>query len=73
MKKIPKRFWEDVEWVRKYCSELTAKYPDQWVAIFNKQVIAADEDLGKVEDIAKAKIHEEPIHVIFLDSGLYVY
>ena len=73
MEKIPKRFWDDMNWGRKNYPILTKKYPDQWVAIFKHWVVAADEDPGKVEDEAKARIKEEHIPMMFIECGAHIY
>ena len=36
------------EWLCAHMTELTQKYPDQWVAVWEERVVAADADLGKV-------------------------
>ena len=70
---IPKRFWEDRKWASERMSELVAKYPDKWIAVFNKKVIAANRELGKAEDEAREKTHEKYIPLIFVGSGAHVY
>lgn len=47
MIKLPKRFWEDKEWVFANYSELLKKHPNMWVAVLNKKIIAASSNLGK--------------------------
>jgi len=70
---IPKRFWEDMKWGRKNYPKLTKKYADKWIAIFNKKVVAADDDLGRVEDEARSKIMEEHIPFMFVECGAHIY
>ncbi len=50
MIKIPKEFWDDMKWGREHRSDLLHRYPDQWVAIVDKIVVAAGMDLRKVEE-----------------------
>ena len=50
MKKIkiePKEFWDDLKWGRKHYGELVRKYPDKWIAIVNKKVVAVGESIKK--------------------------
>ena len=73
MFEITRRFREDWNWAREHISELTVKYPDKWVAIFEKKVIAANSELGRAEDEAREKISEKRIPLIFVGSGASVY
>ncbi|NIM16522.1 MAG: hypothetical protein GTO45_31300 [Candidatus Aminicenantes bacterium] len=72
MIKLPKRFWEDKEWVFEHYSELLEEYANMWIAVLNKKIIGASSDLGKVEEI-KAKTGKKHIPVIFLEDGSHVY
>ena len=67
-----KKFWEDQEWGFKHYSELVRKYPDQWVAILDKKVVASG-DLAEVEMEAKRKTGKKYIPVIFVESGSHIY
>jgi len=51
----PKRFFEDTRWVNENINELVKKYPDQWIAVYDKEVVAAGDNLAKVERIAAEK------------------
>jgi len=73
MFEITRRFREDWNWAREHISELTIKYPDKWVAIFEKKVIAANSELGRAEDEAREKISEKRIPLIFVGSRASVY
>ena len=66
---MTKRFWEDWNWAREHISELTVKYPDKWVAIFEEKVIAANSELGRAEDEARAKVSEKRIPLIQIWSA----
>ena len=72
MIKLPKRFWDDKEWIFAHYSELLRTYRNMWIAVLNKKIIAASPNLGKVEEI-KAKIGKKHIPVIFLEDGSHVY
>jgi hypothetical protein len=72
IKMEPKEFWEDQKWGFKHYSELVRKYPDQWVAIRDKKVVASG-DLAEVELEAKRKTGKEDIPVIFVESGSHIY
>lgn len=62
---IPREFWEDMKWGREHFSDLMASYPDQWVAIVERKIVAVGKDLGKVIEEAKwktKKAHTREIH-----------
>lgn len=73
MEKIPKRFWDDRDWAIKHYSKWVEKYPNSWMAIFKKRVVAVGKDLGKVEETARRKVGRKHIPVIFVESGPNVY
>jgi len=45
-----RRFRKDAEYYEAHRAELLQQYPEQWVAIFNQQVVAADQDFDRVLD-----------------------
>jgi len=73
MEKIPKEFWEDAKWVEKHYSELVKKFPDEWVAVVNREVVTSGKDLAKVKEEAKIKTGREKIPTIFIECGDHVY
>ena len=68
----PREFWEDQDWGFKHYSDLVKKYPDKWVAIVHKEVIAAG-DLEKVEKEAEKKVGKKHVPVLFVESGSHIY
>ena len=73
MEKIPKDFWEDAKWAEKHYSELVKKFPDEWVAVVNREVVTSGRDLAKVKEEAKLKTGREKIPTIFIECGDHVY
>ncbi len=68
------RYWEDQKWALNHYAELMTKYPDQWIAIVNKQVVAASkESIKEIETIAKEKTGVEHVPVIFVEGEAHVY
>ncbi|MBI3920561.1 MAG: hypothetical protein HY318_04000 [Armatimonadetes bacterium] len=57
---IPKRYWVDEEWMGDHLTELTQQYPDLWIAVYSKEVVAFGKNLGEVERRAKEKSGGEP-------------
>jgi hypothetical protein len=76
-KDIPKEFWEDRKWADENHSELVKKYPNKWVAIVDKKVVAVSDGTGRFGrflEEAKRKTGRQYIPTIFVDAGnIYVY
>lgn len=68
-----KEFWEDLRWGEKHHTELLPQYRDQWVAISNKEVVAAGENLAQVKQTARKKTGKEWVPVLFVDCGEHIY
>lgn len=73
MLRLPKRFWEDKEWVFAHYSELVREYPNMWIAVLNKKIVGASPDLGKVEEAKIGTGGKKHIPIIFLEDGSHVY
>lgn len=73
MEKINKEYLEDLRWGEKHHTNFLEKYRDQWVAIIDKKVIAAGENLSKVKEEARKKSGKEKIPVMFVECGEHIY
>ena len=51
----PRRFWDDEEWIGENIMDLVRKYPDQWIAVLNREVVAASSHLEEVDRVAHAR------------------
>jgi hypothetical protein len=71
--KIPREFWDDVEWTRSHHTELLNDYRSQWVAVIDKKVIAAGDNLEEVESIAKKKTGKCYVFTMFIDGAEHIY
>ncbi len=49
------RFRKDTQYFEAHREELVKRYPDQWVSIFDEQVVAASADLEEVLAQKRAK------------------
>ncbi len=49
------RFKRDTQYYEVHWDELLERYPEQWVSIFNEQVVAASPNLDEVLSQKKAK------------------
>ena len=50
-------FNQDIQFFNNNHREFLRLYPDQWVAVYDKQVAGADADLGRLLDNMKARGH----------------
>ncbi len=73
MREIPQNHWDDEAWARDHYADLTARYPDQWVIVHQRQVIAAHKDLGVAEKLAMDRLDGEMPTIVFADGGARVY
>lgn len=71
--KHPKRYWEDEKWANEHYGELVRKYPDKWVAVVNKKVVAAGESIRKIEEIARKKTGKKLFPVLFIEGSPAIY
>ncbi len=70
--KIPDEFWEDKDWAFDHYSEWMKKYPDQWIAVVDKKVVAFGEDIQEIKRIAREKTGKKHIAVIYIEGGVRV-
>ena len=73
VKPLPKRFLEDRNWGYSHYVELMKKYPDKWVAIVNKGVIAVSDNYMEAHKRAEIKTGEIHIPVLFIEGKMHVY
>jgi len=68
----PKRYWDDSEWAIQNIQTLTEKHPDEWIAVFEGQVVAHSVDLGQVLAAVESHGIESPV-IKFVEKGIHVY
>lgn len=68
----PKRYWEDSAWGTKNIQMLTEKYPAEWVAIFEKKIVAHHAELGRVLAGIESIGLDSPV-IKFIERGIRVY
>lgn len=75
MKLEPKEFFSDLEWGEEHYTRLQLDYPDMWVAIIDKRIVAFGKSLKNVEFEAANKTNRprSEIPVIFVECGNHVY
>ena len=64
--KVPGRWYLDRDWISDHISELKRRYPDEWIAVVNGQVIAHGPNLGEVERTTEEQTGEKefPVHLV---------
>ena len=55
----PKRFYKDRDWAHKHLNDLAREYPDLWVAIYKKKVVASGKNLAEVKKMGEQKTKKE--------------
>ncbi len=71
--KMPTRFWDDDRWANEHYWELTRKYPNQWIAVVNREVVAHGKNLAMVEKEARKKTSEDHISLTFAEGDIHVW
>lgn len=61
-----RRFHRDADYYQAHREQLLKQYPEQWVAIFNEQVVGAAPDYDAVLDQVQAK--KIPVGRVFIDQ-----
>lgn len=69
----PKAFWQDDDWAHENYQALLSQYPNKWVAILNKTVICANEDLKLVKAYLAKKIKRRAVPLIHIEDASHVY
>lgn len=72
-KLAPREYWEDKEWVNENYTELAQKYPDQWIAVYDKEVISANKNLGEVEKVIQSKKLKRQCAYIYVEGTMRAY
>jgi len=71
-KNTSSRYWDDSDWGIANAQMLSEHYPNQWIAIYNKKVIAHHQELGRVARQAQKLGVNEPVFT-FSERGIHVY
>ena len=69
----PKEYWDDSKWANENFSEISEQYPNLWVAIVDKKVVASGKVISEVRKIAEEKTGREHFPVILAEKGIHVY
>ena len=70
---IPAEYWEDRDWAWDHYAEFVQQYPDQWIAVYHKEVVAHGESIDEIENTARKKTGKTYFPVIFVEGHVHVY
>jgi len=68
-----KEYWKDSRWAHANIAEIAKEYPNLWVAIVDKKVVAAGKVIAEVERITQEKTGRKDFPVILAERGIHVY
>ena len=66
--KLPRRYYEDQEWALAHYDRWMEAYPDQWIAVISRRVVAAGTDMEEVSTRAREKTGELHIPLLFIEK-----
>ena len=61
------------EWITKNSKALARRYPNRWIAANNRQVLAANPDLGVVRRAVSGKADPDDVVFHFIDDGSLIF
>lgn len=69
----PGEYWDDRAWLLQHMNDIAADYPNQWIAVVDKKVVAAGKVIAKVREEAEQKTNRKHFPIIFAERGIHVY
>ena len=66
-------YWNDSQWANAHLEEISREYPNQWVAIVGRKVVAAGLNLDTVISEAEEKTGHKEFPIYFAEGKLRVY
>ena len=70
---VPKYVLADYRWANSHHGELAKKYPEKWVAVVNKKVIAHGRRADRVLSQAHRQTTHPDVALLFVESRLHLY
>lgn len=68
-----RQYWLDRRWIHDNYTQLVNDHANEWVAVHQGQVLASGNDLGAVEDAARAQCSAIDIVFQFIDDGSLIF
>ena len=70
---FPEPEQREYDWAIANWGKLAKRYPNQWIAVAHRRVIAAGPRLNRVLDQARRQIEWKEIPHLFVESGVHLY
>lgn len=69
----PSEYWVDNQWADEHITDLAQAYPNLWVAVVDKQVVASGKVISEVRKAAETQTGRKHFPIIFAERGIHVY
>ena len=70
---VPKYVLADYRWADSHHNELAKKYPEKWVAVLKKRVVAHGRRADRVLAEAHRQTNRADVALLFIESRLHLY
>ena len=61
------------DWITKNSKALARRYPNRWIAVNDRRVLAANPDLGVVRRAVTGKVDPDDVVFHFIDDGSLIF
>jgi len=69
----PKEYWDDDRWANEHYNDIVKQYPNQWIAVVDKKVVASGKSIAEVIKKAKLTYAGREFPVLFAEYGIHIY
>ncbi|MBU0567359.1 hypothetical protein KJ693_05165 [bacterium] len=70
---LSKKFWEDKRWGTEHYQDFIKKYPDMWIAVVNRKVVASSKSITEAKEKARRETKRKDIPLLFVEGSVHVY
>ena len=70
---LSQAYMENSRWLMDHLPELARTHPNQWVAVYGGEVVAADPELGLVSAVAARSAPSSDTVIHFVDDGSLIF
>jgi len=72
--KIPsKRYYDDRDWAYEHLNDLAKEYPDLWVAVYKRKVVASGKNLAEVKKFGEEKAKDGQCFYLLTEGRIRWY
>jgi len=69
----PQEYWDDSDWMDAHIGGIAKAYPNLWVAVVDKQVVASGKVIAEVRQAAEQQTGRKHFPIFFAEKGIHVY